>query len=64
MTKLEGPLTSAFESDISGVLFQELITYRVVNGMLRKEIVQRKFAPDGDYYDSTMVQPLTETKNG
>ena len=35
----DGPFVSAFETDPTGVIKQELVTYRVKNGMLRKETV-------------------------
>ena len=45
----DGPFKSAFETEITGVLLQELTTYRIVDGMMRKEVTQRKFSSDGDY---------------
>ena len=55
--ELDGPLVSAFESSIDGVIMQEFITYRMRDGTLTKETTNRKF--DGiDYYDSTTYQPL------
>ena len=41
--KYDGPLVSAFESDVTGVVKQELITYRIKNGMLQKETTQRRY---------------------
>ena len=32
-----------FKTDTKDVLYQELITYKIINGMLTKEIVTRKF---------------------
>ena len=62
-SKLDGPLVSAFESDPTGVIKQKLITYRVVNGMLRKETTTRQFHDDGsDWHDSSTVEPLVEVK--
>lgn len=62
-SKLEGPLVSAFEADTQGVIKQEFITYRVKDGMLRKEITVRKFHSDGkDWHDSSSVEPLAEVK--
>jgi len=60
-----GPLKSAFESDTTGVVMQELVTYRVRNGMLVKETTTRQFSDrDHDYYDSQSIQPLhTVTEN-
>jgi hypothetical protein len=62
-SKFDGPFVSAFESDIDGVIKQELITYRVVNGMLRKEVTERTFT-NGDWLDTSTVKPLAEVKNG
>ena len=63
-TKLDGPLVSAFEQDTTGVIKQEFITYRVKDGMLRKETTIRKFQGDGsDWVDTSTVEPLAEVKN-
>jgi hypothetical protein len=60
-TKYEGPFTSAFESDIEGVVKQELITYRIKNGMLRKEVTTREFRDNGkDWNDTSSIQPLVQ----
>lgn len=60
-TKYEGPFTSAFESDIEGVVKQELITYRVKDGMLRKEVTTREFRDNGkDWNDTSSIQPLVQ----
>ncbi len=62
-SKFDGPLVSAFESDPTGVVKQELITYRVVDGMLRKETTTRKFNKDQtDWHDSNTVDPMMEIK--
>ena len=59
--KYEGPFTSAFESDIEGVVKQELITYRVKDGMLRKEVTTREFRDNGkDWNDTSSIQPLVQ----
>ena len=42
-SKLDGPLESAFESETTGVIMQELTTYRIAEGMLRIEKTQRRF---------------------
>jgi len=63
-SKLDGPLVSAFEQDTTGVVKQEFITYRVRDGMLRKETTTRKFQGDGtDWVDTTTVEPLAEVKD-
>ena len=60
---LDGPLKSAFESDIKGVIYQELITYKTENsGMFTKVVVTRRFKKDGDYHDTTTHTPLFDTK--
>ena len=61
--KFDGPLVSAFESDPTGVVKQELITYRAKDGMLRKETTTRKFNSDQtDWHDSQSVDPMMEIK--
>ena len=60
-SKLDGPFVSAFESDVDGIVKQELITYRVKNKMLRKETTTRRFLENGkDWHDTTSIEPLTE----
>lgn len=62
-TKYDGPFVSAFETDPTGVVKQELVTYRVKDGMLRKETTTRKFNADqSDWHDSQTTEPLTEVK--
>ncbi len=62
-TKFDGPLVSAFETEPEGVIKQELITYRIKDGMLRKEITSRKFNADQtDWHDHNTVDPLLEVK--
>ena len=51
-----------FKTDTKDVLYQELITYKIINGMLTKEIVTRKFQKDDDYIDSWSSNPLCEAK--
>ena len=64
-SKLDGPLVSAFEADTTGVIKQEFVTYRIVDGMLRKETTTRQFSKDGtDWHDSSTIEPLAEVKNG
>ena len=63
-SKLDGPLVSAFEQDTTGVVKQEFITYRIKDGMLRKETTTRTFQGGGtDWIDTSTVQPLAEVKN-
>jgi hypothetical protein len=61
--KYDGPLVSAFETEPTGVIKQELITYRIKDGMLRKEITSRRFNKDQtDWHDSQSVDPMMEVK--
>ena len=62
-SKFEGPFVSAFETDSEGVIKQELVTYRVKDGMLRKETTSRKFNADQtDWHNSQSVDPIMEIK--
>jgi hypothetical protein len=62
-SQLDGPLVAAFESDVTGVVKQEFITYRIKDGMLRKETTVRQFTDNGnDWIDTSTVQPLAEVK--
>lgn len=62
--ELDGPMKSAFESDTTGVIMQELTTYRIAEGMLRIEKTQRRFTNDGkDYNDSSSITPLGKVTN-
>jgi hypothetical protein len=62
-TKYDGPFASAFETDPEGVIKQELITYRIKDGMLRKETTSRRFNKDQtDWHDSQSTDPMMEVK--
>ena len=62
-SKFDGPFVSAFETDPEGVIKQELVTYRVKDGYLRKEIATRKFNSDQtDWHDTQSVEPMMEIK--
>ena len=62
-TKFDVPFVSAFESDATGVIKQELVTYRIKDGMLRKETTTRKFNSDQtDWHDSMSTEPMLEVK--
>jgi|SaaInlV_120m_DNA_3_1039746.scaffolds.fasta_scaffold55996_1 hypothetical protein len=61
--KYEGPLTAAFESDVEGVIKQEFITYRVKDGLLRKETTTRVFNKDyTDWNDTSSVEPIVKVE--
>jgi len=57
----EGPFYAAFQGDTTGVIKQELHTYRIRNGVLVKETVSRCYSKN-DYLDSVSVTPLAEVK--
>jgi|TARA_R110000822_G_scaffold291234_1_gene413229 hypothetical protein len=55
----KGPFTFNLDDDLQdGVIRQELVTYIIKGGMLKKEIVTRNYLEDGDYNDSSFSQPL------
>ena len=62
-SQFDGPLVGAFEADTTGVVKQEFITYRTRDGMLVKETTTRRFSKDGDYHDSSSVEPLVGVKD-
>jgi hypothetical protein len=53
----DSPYKTMFDQPVEGIFQQELVTYRVKDGMLSKVTVVRKFFKD-DYYDSESVEPL------
>lgn len=58
----EGPFFDAFEGTTNGVLRQELITYKIRDGMLVMERTMRHYVGD-DYTDSVSSIPLAEATN-
>ena len=61
MVLKEGPLKTAVENN-DGVIKQELINYRIKDGMLHKEVITRQFRSDGDYTDHTTTTPLVQVE--
>jgi hypothetical protein len=58
-----GPFYTAFKGDNTGVIKQELVTYRIRDGVLVKETVSRDYnKKKTDYQDSISVIPLAEVK--
>ena len=58
----DGPLKRAFDLlDSDGVLSRELITMRIKNGMLVKEVITRKYMND-DYTDGTLITPICKVE--
>jgi len=56
-----GPFYTAFQGDNTGVIKQELVTYKVRDGVLIKETVSRDYSKN-NYQDSISVIPLAEVK--
>ncbi len=56
-----GPFYTAFQGDNTGVIKQELVTYRIRDGVLIKETVSRDYSKT-NYQDSISVIPLAEVK--
>ena len=57
----QGPFYTAFQGDNTGVIKQELVTYRIRDGVLVKETVSRDYSKT-NYQDSISVIPLAEVK--
>ena len=58
----DGPFTFSLDDDLQeGVIRQELVTYRVKDGVLKRETVTRDYTDSGDYNDSSFSQPLVTT---
>lgn len=56
-----GPFYTAFQGDNTGVIKQELVTYRIRDGVLVKETVSRDYSKT-NYQDSISVITLAEVK--
>tara|TARA_R110000796_G_scaffold240290_1_gene361295 strand:+ start:902 stop:1087 length:186 start_codon:yes stop_codon:yes gene_type:complete len=55
----DGPFKQAFEGDLEGVIRQELITYKVENGLLKRIVVTRQYHESTeDYMDSSASSPI------
>ncbi len=54
----DGPFKQCLEQSTEGVIRQELITYRIEDGVLKRQIVTRDFIESGDYHDTSYSLPL------
>lgn len=54
----EGPFKQYLEQSTEGIIRQELITYRIEDGVLKRQIVTRDFIESGDYHDTSYSLPL------
>ena len=55
-----GPFKNAFDADTIGVVRREIVTYRMLNDTMVKEIAYRDYYASGDYHDSQTTIPLIE----
>tara|TARA_R100000951_G_C2590625_1_gene164893 strand:+ start:321 stop:503 length:183 start_codon:yes stop_codon:yes gene_type:complete len=54
----DGPFKQYLEQSTEGIIRQELITYRIEDGVLKRQIVARDFIESGDYHDTSYSLPL------
>ena len=54
----DGPFKQSLEQSTEGVIRQELITYKIEDGVLKRQLVTRDFQESGDYHDSSFSLPL------
>lgn len=57
---IDGPFKNAFDADTAGVIRREIVTYRMKNGIMVKEVAYRDYYASGDYHDSQAATPLVE----
>jgi len=58
----DGPFKLALEQNLEGVVRQELITYKIENGLLKRIVVTRQYHDSTeDYIDSSSSSPLMTT---
>ena len=57
----DGPFKSAVEAERQGILKEEYVTYRVVDGYLEKKTVVRSHKKE-DYHDTMNVERLVKVK--
>jgi hypothetical protein len=57
---MDGPFGTALIEDTEGVVYREIKTVRVKNGMLTEYITRREYRNDGDYNDTQVTRPLVK----
>ena len=57
---MDGPFGTALVEDTEGVLYREIKTVRVKNGMLTEIITRREYRSDGTYNDTQLTRPLIQ----
>ena len=55
---MEGPYAKALTEDVEGVLYRELKTVRVKDGMLTEYVTKRSYHDSGDYNDTSSITPI------
>ena len=53
----EGPFKAAFEADTKDVIRREIVTYRMTEKNVIREVAVREYYKD-DYQDSSITTPL------
>lgn len=57
---MEGPYAKALTEDLDGVLYREIKTVRVKDGMLTEYVTKRVYQASGDYNDTSSISPITK----
>ena len=57
---MDGPFGTALIEDTEGVVYREIKTVRVKNGMLTEYITRREYRNDGDYNAPQVTRPLVK----
>ena len=57
---MEGPFGAALAEDTDDVIYREIKTVRVKNGMLTEIITRREYRGEGDYNDTQVTRPIIQ----
>ena len=57
---MEGPFGAALAEDTDDVIYREIKTVRVKNGMLTEIITRREYRSEGDYNDTQVTRPIIQ----
>jgi hypothetical protein len=57
---MEGPFGTALAEDTDDVIYREIKTVRVKNGMLTEIITRREYRGEGDYNDTQVTRPIIQ----
>ncbi|MBI33570.1 MAG: hypothetical protein CMD98_06860 [Gammaproteobacteria bacterium] len=53
-----GPFKKQINEDTTGVVMRILTTYKLVRGVMVREVATRRYTSLGSYHDTTEVTPL------